>query len=155
MAQIHTRLYESRQFDRVSMGGQIRDQAADLSSIYGRSGPEISCHVDAEDLSLPVDQAIPCALIVNEALSNAFKHAFRGRMHGEIVVSARQEDGNIHIGIRDNGTGIPKDVDISSGTSLGLKLIRSLVQQLHGTLEIESTDQGSVVDVSFPAKAGG
>jgi len=155
MAQIHTRLYESRQFDRVSMGGQIRDQAADLSSIYGRSGPEISCHVDAEDLSLPVDQAIPCALIVNEALSNAFKHAFRGRMHGEILVSARQEDGNIHISIRDNGTGIPKDVDISRGTSLGLKLIRSLVQQLHGTLEIESTDQGSVVDVSFPAKAGG
>ena len=154
MAQIHTRLYESKQFDRVNMGGQIRDQVADLSSIYGRSGPGITCQVDAEDLYLPVDQAIPCALVVNEALSNAFKHAFRGRSHGAITVSARQGGGNIHISIRDDGTGIPKDVDISRATSLGLKLIRSLVQQLRGTLVIESTDQGSVVNVEFPLQTG-
>ena len=96
MAQIHTRLYESKQFDKINMGGQIRDQVADLSSIYGRSGPEITCTVDAEDFYLPVDQAIPCALVVNEALSNAFKHAFRGRRSGTILVSARQNGGMIH-----------------------------------------------------------
>jgi two-component sensor histidine kinase len=155
MAQIHTRLYESKQFDRVNMGGQIRDQVADLSSIYGRSGPGITCQVDAEDLYLPVDQAIPCALIVNEALSNAFKHAFRGRSHGMITVAARQAGDHIHISIRDDGTGIPPDVDINRATSLGLKLIRSLVQQLHGTLVIESTGTGSVLNVEFPLPAGG
>ncbi len=154
MAQIHTRLYESRQFDRINMGGQIRDQVADLSSIYGRSGPEIVIQVDAEDLYLPVDQAIPCALVINEALSNAFKHAFRGRRQGIILVSARQEGENIHISIRDDGTGIPEDVDINHATSLGLKLIRSLVQQLRGTLTIESTVSGSVVDVDFPLETG-
>ena len=154
MAQIHTRLYESKQFDKVNMGGQIRDQAADLSSIYGRSGPEITCQVDAEDLYLPVDQAIPCALVVNEALSNAFKHAFQGRSKGAITVSAQQDGGMIRISIRDDGIGIPKDVDISRATSLGLKLIRSLVQQLQGTLLIESTDRGSVVNVEFPVQMG-
>ncbi len=154
MAQIHTRLYESRQFDRVNMGGQIRDQVADLSSIYGRSGPEITSRVDVEDLYLPVDQAIPCALVVNEALSNVFKHAFRGRRQGTVTVSARQEGGNVHISIRDDGTGIPDDVDISRATSLGLKLIRSLVQQLRGRLTIESTPGGSAVNVDFPLGPG-
>jgi len=150
MAQIHTRLYESKQFDKINMGGHIRDQVADLSNIYGRSGPEISTTVDAEDLYLPVDQAIPCALIVNEALSNAFKHAFRGRIQGAVMVSAQQEGRNIHIRVRDDGIGIPESVDIHHATSLGLKLIRSLVLQLQGTLSIESTVYGSEVNIDFP-----
>jgi two-component sensor histidine kinase len=150
MAQIHTRLYESKQFDKINMGGHIRDQVTDLSNIYGRSGPEISTTVDAEDLYLPVDQAIPCALIVNEALSNAFKHAFRGRIQGAVMVSAQQEGRNIHIRVRDDGIGIPESVDIHHATSLGLKLIRSLVLQLQGTLSIESTVYGSEVNIDFP-----
>ena len=85
MAQIHTRLYESKQFDKINMGSQIRDQVADLSSIYGRSGAEIQSEIDAEEIYLPVDQAIPCALVINEVLSNAFKHAFRGRERGNIA----------------------------------------------------------------------
>lgn len=154
MAQIHTRLYESRQFDRVNMGGQIRDQVADLASIYGRSGSAIQCQVDAEDLFLPVDQAIPCALVVNEALSNAFKHAFRGRTHGTITVRARQEGGIVRIRVSDDGIGIPADVDIDRATSLGLKLIRSLVMQLRGTVAIGSNRSGSSVDMEFPVLAG-
>jgi two-component sensor histidine kinase len=155
MAQIHTRLYESKQFDKINMGGHIRDQVADLSNIYGRSDPAISSTVDAEDLYLPVDQAIPCALIVNEALSNAFKHAFRGRRLGVVMVSAQQKGRNIHISIRDDGIGIPENVDINRATSLGLKLIRSLVLQLRGTLTIESSVRGSVVNIDFPTGTEG
>jgi two-component sensor histidine kinase len=154
MAQIHTRLYESKQFDKINMGGQIRDQVADLSSIYGRSGPEISSEVETEDVLLTVDQAIPCALVVNESLSNAFKHAFRGRRCGTIAVALRKENGTIRITIRDNGIGIPENVDISRATSLGLKLMRSLALQLQGTLKIESTARGSVVNVEFPIREG-
>lgn len=132
------------------MGAQIRDQVADLSNIYGQSGPEITCQVDAEDLYLPVDQAIPCALVVNEALSNSFKHAFRKRRFGTIRVFARMEDGMIHIRVQDDGVGIPQDVDIDRATSLGLKLIRNLVQQLQGTLTIESASPGTAVNVDFP-----
>ena len=155
MAQIHTRLYESKQFDKINMGGHIRDQVADLSAIYGRSGPDITCTVDTGDFYLAVDQAIPCALVVNEILSNAFKHAFRGRMSGNIQVSARQNRGMIRISIQDDGTGIPDDVDINRATSLGLKLIRSLVMQLRGTLAIESTDRGIRVNVDIPSGTGG
>ncbi len=155
MAQIHTRLYESKQFDKIDMSGHILDQVADLSMIYGRSGPEIAYTVAAEDLFLPVDQAIPCALVVNEVVSNAFKHAFRGRSQGTIAVSAHQERGNIHIRIEDNGIGIPDDVDRYHTTSLGLKLIRNLVRQLQGTLAIESSGGGTGIIIDFPLKMTG
>jgi PAS domain S-box-containing protein len=150
MAQIHTRLYESKQFDKINMAVQIQEQVSDLSHIYGSSGPEITCNVEAEDILLAVDQAIPCALVINEVLSNAFKHAFRGCARGVIRITARQMDGTVHIRIEDNGIGIPKDVDMSRATSLGMKLVRSLVSQLEGTLAIESSDHGSGITIDFP-----
>ncbi|MDD1707236.1 MAG: PAS domain S-box protein, partial [Methanoregulaceae archaeon] len=154
MAQIHTRLYESKQFDKINMGSQIRDQVADLSSIYGRSGAEIQTKINAQDIYLPVDQAIPCALVVNEILSNAFKHAFKGKNYGALGVSATQADDHIRIIIRDDGVGIPKDVDVDRTTSLGLKLIRSLVLQLNGSVKITS-NLGTEVVVEFPLHSRG
>jgi len=154
MAQIHTRLYESKQFDKINMGMQIRDQVADLSTIYGRSGAEIQTEIEAEDIFLPVDQAIPCALVVNEILSNAFKHAFRGRVTGMLKISALEENGRIRIVVRDDGVGIPPDVDIGHTTSLGLKLIRSLVLQLSGSFAIR-VNKGTEVTVEFPSGQGG
>ncbi len=149
MAQIHTRLYESKQFDRINMGGQIRDQVTDLSTIYGHSGAEILTEIDTEDFFLPVDQAIPCALVVNEILSNAYKHAFKGKKHGNLNIYASSGDGRIRIVVRDDGVGIPDGMDVYKTTSLGLKLIRSLVQQLNGSATIDGK-RGTEVTVEFP-----
>ena len=154
MAQIHTRLYESKQFDKINMGVQIRDQVSDLSNIYGRTGAEISCEIDAGDIYLPVDQALPCALVVNEILSNAFKHAFRGKKHGNLRISATQADDHICIIVHDDGVGIPEDLDVYRTTSLGFKLIRSLVTQLNGSVSISSA-HGTEVTVEFPVHTGG
>ena len=154
MAQIHTRLYESKQFDRINMGSQIRDQVADLSSIYGHSGAEISSEINIQDVYLPVDQAIPCALVVNEILSNAFKHAFKGKKYGNLSVTVTREPDYIRIIIRDDGIGIPREVDVYKTSSLGLKLIRSLVMQLNGSVSIAS-DHGTEVTVECPFHPGG
>jgi PAS domain S-box-containing protein len=154
MAQIHTRLYESKQFDKINMGSQIRDQVTDMTSIYGRSGTEIQSEIDVQDVYLPVDQAIPCALVVNEILSNAFKHAFRGRKQGNIRVSVTREADFVRIIVKDDGIGIPRDVDVYKTTSLGLKLIRSLVLQLSGSVNIES-NHGTEVTVECPFNPGG
>jgi len=155
MAQIHTRLYESHQSGQVRMGGQIQDIVSDLSGIYAQSSPGIICEVDTEDFTLPVDLAIPCALVINEVLSNSFKHAFKRRSHGTIRILARRTGEQVHICIRDDGTGIPEQVDPEHTTSLGLKLIRNLTNQLWGTLTIESTGEGTEVTIDFPAKTGG
>jgi PAS domain S-box-containing protein len=150
MAQIHTRLYESKQFGKIGLTAQFRDQVAALSNIYSHKGHEISCEIHAEEIFLPVDQALPCALVMNEILSNSYKHAFKGKKHGTIDVSAVQENSHIRITVRDDGIGIPPDFDISHTNSLGMKLIRTLVMhQLKGSLHINS-HHGTEMIVEFP-----
>lgn len=103
---------------------------------------------------MPVDQAIPCALVVNEILSNAFKHAFRGKEQGNLRVSVTRGGENIRISVWDDGIGIPGDVDVYRTTSLGFKLIRSLVMQLNGSVSVTG-DHGTKVTVEFPFNSGG
>jgi two-component sensor histidine kinase len=155
MAQIHTRLYESKQFGKISLAGQIQDQIAGLSNIYSHKGHEIRCEIHADDVFLPVDQAIPCALVVNEILSNAYKHAFVGRKKGTIEITAMQGNGRIRITVHDNGIGLPADFDISRTKSLGLKLIRTLIeQQLKGSFMLTSRD-GTEMSLEFPLTQAG
>jgi len=155
MAQIHTRLYESKQFRKISLTGQIRDQITALSNIYSHKGHEIICEIMADEIFLPVDQAIPCALVVNEILSNAYKHAFKGRKRGTIEISAVEEDGQIRITVRDDGIGVPSNFDVSRAHSLGLKLIRNLVQyQLKGSLMFK-IQNGTEFSMEFPVISAG
>jgi len=155
MAQIHTRLYESKQFGRINISGQFRDQVTALSNIFSHKGHDISCEIHSNEVFLPVDQAIPCALVVNEILSNAYKHAFKGRKKGTIEIFAVQKNGKIQLIVRDDGVGMPVNFDISRSNSLGLKLIRTLVQhQLKGSLKINSR-QGTEIIVEFPLMKAG
>jgi PAS domain S-box-containing protein len=150
MAQIHTRLYESKQFGKISITGQFMDQIIALSNIFSYQGHEISCEISPEEVFLPVDQALPCALVVNEILSNAYKHAFKGRKQGKIEISAFRENSRIRITVRDDGVGLPGNFDISRSNSLGLKLIRTLVQhQLKGSLMLTS-QKGTEIHIEFP-----
>jgi len=155
MAQIHTRLYESKQFGKISLSGQIQDQIDGLSNIYSDKGHEIRCEVNSQDLFLPVDQAIPCALAVNEILSNAYKHAFKGRKKGTIKISALQENGRISITVCDDGIGLPAHFDINRTNTLGIQLIMTLVQhQLKGSVTVKS-GKGTEVRMEFPALTAG
>ena len=152
MAQIHTRLYESKQFNKIDMNTQIRDQISGLSNIYSNKDCEISTTVKTSSIFLSADQAIPCALMINEILSNAYKHAFKGRKRGSIDILAMQENGNMCITILDDGVGISSDIDISQGNSLGFKLFRALIQyQLKGSFMINN-DNGTEVSVKFPVQ---
>jgi len=155
MAQIHTRLYESKQFGSISLTAQIRDQVTAVSDVYCPKGQKIRCEINPHEVFLPVDQAIPCSLVINEILSNAYKHAFVRRKHGTIEISALQDNDRIRITVRDDGIGLPAHFDISRINSLGLKLIRTLVQyQLKGSLLINS-DHGTEIIVEFPMSIEG
>ena len=155
IAQFHSRLYESEQLGKFNITSQFRDQVNLLSNIYFKPGQEINCEINSPDIFLTLDQALPCALIVNEILSNAYKHAFTGRKQGVIEISGSQEDGQNHLTFRDNGIGIPDTVNLDRSTSLGLKLIRTLVQhQLRGSLKI-NIQGGTEISVEFPFIQGG
>ena len=102
-----------------------------------------------EEIYLPVDKAIPCALIVNEILSNAYKHAFSGRKTGILRISAQQNADQVRIIISDDGTGIPEGMDIYQTRSLGFKLVRNLISQLKGSVTVTGTS-GTEVVIAFP-----
>ncbi|MDO8873106.1 MAG: histidine kinase dimerization/phosphoacceptor domain -containing protein [Methanoregula sp.] len=155
MAQIHTRLYESKQFGKINITDQCRDQVTALSNIFSHKGHEISCEINPEEVFLPVDQALPCALVLNEILSNAYKHAFKGRKTGKIEISALQVNGQIRIAICDNGVGLPDNFEIGRSNSLGITLIRTIVQhQLKGSLMFKSQN-GTKISIEFPVIPAG
>ena len=76
MSLIHSQLYQNERFDRIDMDGHIRELSHHLQSVYG-SGKKIDLILTPSKVYLSVSQAIPCALVLNELISNVFKHAFR------------------------------------------------------------------------------
>jgi two-component sensor histidine kinase len=149
MSLIHSQLYQSERFDQVSMERHTRELFSHLSTLYSKD-KRIVPKIQIADLRLPVTQAIPCALILNELVSNAFKYAFNGRSEGSLGISMeRNADNRISIEIRDDGVGIPENIDIDKTNSLGLKLVRNLVRrQLKGELTIKQ-EYGTIISISF------
>jgi two-component sensor histidine kinase len=150
MALIHEQLYRSKRFDKINMGTHIQELIAYLSKIYAKRDVLITPIIECADIYLSINQAIPCGLVINELLSNAFKHAFKEGQKGTIEISLNRQDHNeVFLKVKDNGIGIPKEIDILKTDSLGFKLMRNTVQhQLKGTIHIEP-GAGTTIIVSF------
>ncbi len=101
-------------------------------------------------MSLNVDQAIACGLIINELISNSLKHAFPEQQTGTITITLHSIDGDIEMSIQDNGIGIPNDLNWNNTNSLGLSLVYDLVtEQLEGSITLERY-HGTVFNIKFP-----
>ena len=138
MALIHEKLYQSQDFSRINLGDYMRELAMELSQAYKIDPQKISFSIEEKkDLFLNMDRAIPCGLVLSELFSNACKHAFPGDRKGEIKVIIDESPGQeIEIVFRDNGVGLPGEMDIHRPRSVGLYLVKGLVKnQLHGQLE--------------------
>jgi two-component sensor histidine kinase len=106
--------------------------------------------MDLHPIELGIDRALPCALILNELLSNAFKHAFPGQMRGMVRVSFREhEPGQIELAIEDDGVGLPHGFKASGSDFVGLTIVRILTRQVNGQLESESVPRTRFV-LRFP-----
>ncbi|MDO9527581.1 MAG: response regulator [Syntrophales bacterium] len=149
MAIIHSQLYASKRFDKIDMGSHVRDLVKYLSEVYA-GGEKITCIVEIPDIYLSITQAIPFALVLNELISNAFKYAFGKDDEGTVEISIHRSDQDkICARIKDNGTSIPEEVDIYKTNTLGLKLVRNIVQkQLHGKLQLKR-DKGTEFIIEF------
>ncbi len=145
MAAVHSMLYKSVNFAGVNFGEYIRETAGELFRSYNTSPERISLLIEAQDVTLPIDTAIPCGLIFNELISNALKHALPDSRSGEIRVEMKKEAGEIKISFADNGVGFPAGIDFRNTETLGLKLVNMLVAQLDGT--IEKYDNGGTMYV--------
>ncbi len=152
MAMVHESLYQSSNLARINAREHIQNLATNL--LYSESTTtHIRLDTEIEDLSLDLDTAIPCSLIINELMTNAIKYAFTGRSEGTIRIAlSRDNNGMLTLIVGDDGRGLPHNYDSDSASSLGLKLVKRLVtSQLKGTLAIDSED-GMVFVMQFPEK---
>jgi len=147
---IHEKLFQRRNLDRIDFGTYVRELMDNLLVAYSLDAQDIDLVVRAKEVSLGVEKAIPCALLLNELVSNALKHAFPDGRDGEIrVVFDREEDlGRYRLVVRDNGIGPPDGFDLRSGRSVGLQIVRLLTEQMRAEVLVE-TEGGLGVTVTF------
>jgi two-component sensor histidine kinase len=140
MAMIHEKMYQSQDLSSIDFNNYLQGLVSQLSSSY-KKDPKINVFIDSEDVSLNVETAIPCGLIINELLTNSLKHAFPYSRRGEIRVELNSDSENkFTIIISDDGVGIPEDIEFPDNGSFGFRMVDSLVKQIGGTLKLDKED---------------
>jgi two-component sensor histidine kinase len=153
MALIHESLYQSLDLVHLSASDYLNRVISQLSQAYGTLAARLALTLKLEPIELEVNQAIPCGLILNELLSNIYKHAFPDGRVGAIDISLREEPaGHCQLMVGDTGVGFPAGVDFRTTESLGLQLVCLLTEQLEGTITLERRD-GTHWSLTFPLSA--
>lgn len=149
MALIHEWLYHSKDLTRINFEGYIRRLIAQLFSSYGVRTTNIRYHVKIQDILLDINRAIPCGLIVNELITNALQHAFPEAQTGEIEISLyKMDEEKYALEVHDNGIGLPNEIDFMNTQTLGLQLVVTLAEQLHGKVKVKRA-QGTRFSILF------
>lgn len=148
MASIHEQLYRSGSFSNLDFSENMKKLVDEIIHTM-QAKTEIELEFSLEHLRLNVNQAIPCSLIINEVLTNILKHAFKGRKQGEITFELSENDGLVLLSIKDNGIGLPEDFESGRNSTLGLRLIDILAQQLEADYQYDSSDEGTVFSIRF------
>ncbi len=152
MAMIHEKLYESADLARVDFAQYARSLLGYLWSAHGNVAAGVRLTLDLEPLTLPVNSAVPCGLILNELVSNALKHAFNDCGEGEVAISIQSSaQGRVRLSVRDNGKGMPAGFDWREARSLGLRLVGMLAGQLRADVEVSSSG-GTEFSISFEGR---
>ncbi len=149
MSLIHERLYQSKNLAKINCNEYITKLINNLLQSHGQKIEDIQLDINVRDVFLGIDIATPCGLIINEVVSNSLKHAFPNNTKGKISIDLHKEEENFILTIKDNGVGLQKNLVIQKTETLGLSLVKNLVKQLNGILEINSND-GTEFKVTFP-----
>lgn len=148
MALIHQGLYQNTEMATIKFQEYTEQLLAQLVGIYS-DGKQIQKEVDAGDIELDIDTAIPLGLILNELITNSFKYAFTDMMEGslKIELSQKAEDEYL-LTVQDSGKGLPNDFNLKKAKSIGLKLVKGLSRQLHGKFDYKF-ESGAKFTISF------
>jgi two-component sensor histidine kinase len=153
MALIHESLYQSRDLVHLSASDYLNRLSTQLCQAYDTLAARLTLTLKLEPIELEVNQAIPCGLILNELLSNIFKHAFPDDRAGAIDIALREEPaGHCQLMVDDTGIGFPEGVDFRATESLGLQLVCLLTEQLDGTITLGNRG-GTHWTLTFPLAA--
>jgi two-component sensor histidine kinase len=152
MSMIHEQVLRSGEYSSIDCLSYINNLSTNIRNSVAPDNKDIRLTIDIQPgITIGLNQAVCLGLIVNELVSNSFKYAFTGCEKCEITVSCRRCEDQVQLSIKDNGMGLPDEVDIDNPSSLGLQLVTILVKQLDGTIKYER-DGGSKFTIMFSTK---
>jgi len=153
MAIVHEKLYQSDTLSEIPMDEYIVDLAVVIRDMFASGNTDIKMVTDIDNVSFNIMQAVPCGLLLNELIVNAYKYAFKGRDEGEILVQLEKDDSRVKLVVQDDGVGLPDDFDIDELSSLGMSLVHNLSMQLGANLDIER-EHGTRFELNFDLEEG-
>ncbi|TSA54660.1 MAG: response regulator [Planctomycetaceae bacterium] len=139
MSLIHERLYQAEDLASINFTEYIRRLTGNLLVVYRIDTGIIKLNIYVEDVFLDINKSIPCGLIINELVSNVFKHAFPEGSEGEVSITLTEDkvDKKYTLIVSDDGVSFPEGLDFRETETLGMRLVNILTEQLHGTIELD------------------
>ena len=148
IAKVHEKLYESTTLSDIHLDVYIEELANEIKKAYTSKEKDIELSLDVSSLNVDINDAIPIGLILNELINNAFKHAFNGFDKGIIKISLQEKGDDMELVVANNGNKLADDFNPEESDSLGMTLIKVLIQKINGSLEITS-DEWTSFNITF------
>ena len=148
MSLVHETLYQSQDLGKVDINAYIISLVGYLQNLLPLQN-SIKITMDVKDVHLDINTAVPCGQLINELLTNAYKHAFPNQFTGEINICFHQKDESFLLTVADNGIGFPSVELFEQAETLGIMLIKTLTQQLSGDIQFKSDSRGTTYKIQF------
>lgn len=143
MAIVHTKIYNSKDYEFIHFGEYVRNLIENFQTTYGYKLRNVRFDIDIGELKLNIDTAIPCGLVINELVSNSVKYAFPEGRAGTITVAVKHHKDNFYkLTVKDDGAGVNDSIDIKKSDTLGIQLVTLLSRQLNGSIDAVTSPGG-------------
>ena len=153
MSAVHETLHGSENLSKIDLKTYLSKVTSSIFQTYAVTLDKVKLNTDIDEIPISIDQASPLGLVINELISNSLKYAFPEERKGEITVSMKKLDRELELTVMDDGVGMPDGLDWKNSKSLGLKLVRTLVEnQLDGSIDMESNN-GTKFTIKFNIEA--
>ncbi|MFJ4544206.1 sensor histidine kinase [Pseudomonas sp. NPDC088885] len=147
IAAVHEKLYQADQVETVNAGTYLAEL---IDGLRGSASAQTRFVIDLDDVILPLDKAIPLALVLNELVTNALKYAYADKSAGDVFIELKAAAGQVLLNVTDKGAGLPAGFDLKQHSSVGMKIIKSLTRQLRGEMSMLNMSPGLQCSLRFP-----
>ncbi|SMO88419.1 PAS domain S-box protein [Gracilimonas mengyeensis] len=148
IAMVHEKLYQTEDLSQVRVDKYFEELAATIHKNIKKPEADVKVNLAIDPVKMPITKAIPCGLLLNEILTNSYKHAFKGREKGEIEVSLTSSNNELYFKLRDDGIGLPDQSENGVHSSLGMTVIKTLAKQLNAECKRYS-ENGTIFEFEF------
>jgi two-component sensor histidine kinase len=148
MALVHQNLYEFNEALKINFQEYLRQLIPNIAAAFS-NGVKTTTEISCDNLIIEIDEAVPLAMIINEIITNSFKHAFQGVSVGKIQLWSETTAGKRVIHYKDNGPGMPDNYENLNTQSLGMRLVKLMILQLKATLKYEGGQNGTYFKIEL------